>query len=144
MRNEPFVLRFIREEIHMVLPTISSIVITQTLYDILFQYAISKEKETKLEMMIKKMEAHIKSRVRAPFSMSMEELSFLDEGLEELRLLNWSKVPVSIFAVETGNDPLDEEGWELLTDHLDKLFTFTRLDGAGQHIKVFPLTIATY
>ena len=144
MSNDSFNLKFIREETHMVMSTIATIVITQTLYDILFQYAISEEKEHKLEIMIKKLEAHIKSKVRAPFSMSIEELSFLDDGLEELRLLNWAEVPILIFAVETAGDPLDEEGWEKLTEKLNRVITFSHYKKEEQLIKVFPLVITAY
>jgi len=144
MPIDSYSLKFIREETHMVLPTISSIIITQTLYDILFQYAISKEKEEKLETMIRKMEAHIKSKVKAPFSMSLAELGFIDDGLEELRLLNWAEVPVCIFEVETPAGPLDEDEWECLADQLDRLITFSPVEGVEHIIKVFPISIAAY
>lgn len=99
--SEPtrFQLTFIKQEQHLMLPRTSSILLTQNLYDILFQYVITPEKEEKLNYFINLLETHIKSKARAPFSMPLSELDFLDEGLEELRLLNWAEIPVSIFQI---------------------------------------------
>jgi hypothetical protein len=115
-----FRLDFIREEQHLMLPTITSIMLTQNLYDVLFQYVITEEREERLKKFIGMLESHIKRKDRAPFSMPVAELEFLDEGLEELRLLNWMEIPVAIFQV-TLDASIKEEDY---TDELDKVLTW--------------------
>lgn len=99
-----FTLSFIREERHLMMPTVKSILVTQALYDILFQYVISKEKEKNLQAFIDLLESHIKSKTKTPFSLPVSDLEFLEEGLEELKLLNWAEIPVSIFAINSNRD----------------------------------------
>jgi len=94
-----FSLKFIREEQHLMLPTITSIKLTQNLYDALFQYVLTAEKEELLKKFIEILEKHIKRKDRAPFSMPIAELEFLDDGLDELRLLNWMEIPVAVFEI---------------------------------------------
>jgi hypothetical protein len=115
-----FRLDFIREEQHLMLPTVTSIRLTQNLYDALFQYVITEEKESLLEKLIRMLESHIKRRDRAPFSVPVTDLEFLDEGLEELRLLNWMEVPVAIFQL-TLDANIKEEDYQ---DELEKVLTW--------------------
>lgn len=125
------------------MPALASIVLVQNLYDILFQYAISKEKEAKLELFIKKLETHIKSKSLAPFSISLEEMSFLGEGLDELRLLNWQQINLSLFEIVIDELNQDEENvWEALIVFLNTLFTCVRINDS-KVIKVFPSSMIT-
>ncbi len=110
-----FSLKFTKKEKHLLLPTVTSIIVVQNLYDILFQYVITPEKEQKLQDFIKLLESHIKSKQRAPFSMPLSELEFLDEGLQELKLLNWLEVPVSVFEISID---VDESAYE---DEMEKI-----------------------
>jgi len=114
-----FRLDFIREEQHLMLPTVTSIKLTQNLYDALFQYVITEEKEELLKKLIGMLESHIKRRDHAPFSMPVADLEFLDEGLEELRLLNWMEVPVAVFQL-TLDVSIKEEDY---ADELEKVLT---------------------
>ena len=138
-----FRLDFIREEQHLMLPTVTSIKLTQNLYDVLFQYVITEEKEELLKKLIGMLETHIKRRDQAPFSMAVADLEFLDEGLEELRLLNWMEVPVSIFQL-TLDASIKEEDY---ADELDKVLTwleglmiFSRPENS-QLIRVYPYVL---
>lgn len=138
-----FKLDFIREEQHLMLPTITSIKLTQNLYDVLFQYVITEEKEELLKKFIGMMETHIKSKDQAPFSMPIADLEFLDEGLEELRLLNWMEIPVAVFALTL--DPnikaedQAEESDKILT-YLESLMVFSCSEDKRQ-IRVYPYTL---
>lgn len=115
-----FRLDFIREEQHLMLPTVTSIKLTQNLYDALFQYVITVEKEALLKKLISMLESHIKRKDQAPFSMPISELEFLDEGLEELRLLNWMEVPVAVFQLSLDSSIKEEDHEE----ELDKILTW--------------------
>jgi len=112
-----FQLNYIKQEQHLMLPRTSSIVLTQNLYDILFQYVITPEKEAKLDNFIKILETHIKSKAVAPFSLPVSELEFLEEGLEELKLLNWAEIPVTVFQVNL-DACLNKESYE---DEIEKI-----------------------
>lgn len=69
-----FSLKFIREEQqHLMLPTITSIKLTQNLHNALFQYILTEEKEALLKKFIEMLEKHIK-RKDAPFSMPIADL----------------------------------------------------------------------
>jgi hypothetical protein len=139
-----FDLQFSHQEEHLVLPTITSIRVVQQLYDILFQYAITPEYEEKLKFFIGRMEKHIKSKPKAPFSMPLEDLKFLDEGLEEMKLLNWMQIPVSIFEiVPRGFDPADELAAEKVFNFLESIFTFNRWP-ESLRIAVYPSGLTRY
>lgn len=125
----PFSLTMIRREKHLVLPTVTSIVLVQNLYDILFQYVIDAHKEEILEEFIKRLEKHIKSKSATPFSAPLEELEFLNEGLEELRLLNWLEVPVMVFALEMETE--DPELRESVIDSLRNLMMVRAVPGTN-------------
>jgi len=115
-----FKLDFIREEQHLMLPTITTIKLTQNLYDALFQYVITEEKEELLKKVIGMLESHIKRKDQSPFSMPIADLEFLDEGLEELRLLNWIELPVAIFQLSLDAN-INEEDY---AEELDKVLTW--------------------
>lgn len=144
MEMPKFSLQFVNQEKHLLLPTISSIILAQNLYDILFQYAISEEKEEKLKNFISILEAHIKSKSRAPFSLPLSELEFLEEGLEELKLLNWFEVPVARFELQVNyaeEDP--EEQLALVLNFLESIVTFKRKSDSN-YIYVYPESLAIY
>ncbi|MEA4923840.1 MAG: hypothetical protein VB084_00900 [Syntrophomonadaceae bacterium] len=138
-----FKLDFIREEQHLMLPTITSIKLTQNLYDVLFQYVITEEREELLKKFIGMMEDHIKRKDQAPFSTPIADLEFLDEGLEELRLLNWIEIPVAIFQVTLDPDIKDEdqaEELEKITTWLEGLMVFS-WSADSRQIRVYPYTL---
>ncbi len=145
MEIPKFNLQFVNQEKHLLLPNISSIILAQNLYDILFQYAISEEKEQRLKNFISILEAHIKSKSRAPFSLPLSELEFLEEGLEELKLLNWLEVPVARFELQVDYDNGEdlEEQLSLLLNFLESILTFKR-ETDSSHIYVYPDSLAIY
>lgn len=131
--SQEFKLNFIRMEQHIMLPNTTSIILVQNLYEALFQYVIDPEKEANLKYFIEKLENHIKSKPRAPFSMPLDELDFLGEGLQELRLLNWLESPVAVFEIEiSGNANNSEEELEEIYNLLLDLLTFNKK--AGENI----------
>lgn len=135
-----FSLEFVKEEQHLMLPTVASIKLTQNLYDVLFQYLISEEQEAKLKRFIDMLEAHIKRKDQAPFSMPIAELEFLDEGLEELRLLNWMEVPVAVFRLSLPAEVAETDypdAVELTLGMLDRLMVFSH-PAEGDLIWVYP------
>jgi hypothetical protein len=139
-----FRLTLVKQDKHLRLPTVTSIIVVQNLYDILFQYLIDPDQESRLKQLIALMELHIKSKSRAPFSIPMEELEFLGEGLEELKLLNWAEVAVTVFRVEVpGEDEPAEEDLEPIFDLLEELLTFKRV-GDSDLIYVYPSRLTMY
>ncbi len=141
-----FQLSFIKQEQHLMLPRTSSILLTQNLYDVLFQYVITPEKEEKLTYFIKLLETHIKSKAIAPFSMPISELEFLDDGLEELRLLNWAELPVSVFQINLdaclNKDAYDEEV-EKITNLLESLMIVRRYKDSDL-VYLYPSNLVRY
>lgn len=124
-----FRLDFIREEQHLMLPTITSIKLTQNLYDALFQYLMTPDQEVLLKRFIEMLESHIKRKDRAPFSVPIAELDFLDEGLQELRLLNWMEIPVAVFQLSLDDTiPTDDYPDELdkVRSLLERLMVFSQ------------------
>jgi len=141
LRN--FKLEFVREEQHLMLSTISSIKLTQSLYDTLFQYVITEEKEELLKKFINLLETHIKSKDNSPFSLPISELNFLDEGLEELRLLNWMEVPVAVFQLsldEKINDDDYQEELDKILTQLERLMIYSR-PAEGNLVWVYPFLL---
>jgi len=120
----------VRCEKHLVLPTVTSIVLVQNLYDILFQYVIDAQKEEMLKAFIDRLEQHIKSKPTTPFSAPLEDLEFLNDGLEELRLLNWMEVPVTVFALEM-KDTDNEDIREAVIEHLRQLMIVRPVPGTN-------------
>lgn len=141
MQDTGFSLIFLREEQHLMIPTTSSIVLAQNLYDILFQYAITPEKETKLKAFIQVLEEHIKSKNKVPFSLPVEELNFLEDGLQELKLLNWREVPVTVFQIKSTVN--NEEEMESIHSRLENLMT-CKLVKANNLLYTFPSTLLRY
>ncbi|MEN6350473.1 MAG: hypothetical protein ABFD08_13895 [Syntrophomonas sp.] len=140
----PFKLNFLKQENHLLLHNVSSIILVQNLYDILFQYVISPDKEEKLKEFIDLLEAHIKSKTLAPFSIPREELEFLGEGLEELKLLNWIELPISLFEIQLENGPIDnEEQLESIFDLLEEVITFKHKPNSS-YIYVYPQGLTSY
>lgn len=138
-----FRLDFIREEQHLMIPTVTSIKLTQNLYDTLFQYVITEEKEELLKKVIALLESHIKRRDQAPFSMPIADLEFLDEGLEELRLLNWMEIPVAIFQLSLDSNIKAEdyeEELEKVLNCLEGLMIFSRPEDS-MLIRVYPYVL---
>lgn len=130
----------------MVLPTLTSIVLVQNLYDALFQYVLTKEQEEKLEGFIKTLEAHIKKKSRAPFSMPLDQIEFLGEGLQELRLLNWMEIPVLKFAINWQGETQPEDTENALQEALavfQDYFIFDRSPGS-QVVYAYPYRITAY
>ncbi|MGI5912478.1 MAG: hypothetical protein ACOX6E_07870 [Syntrophomonadaceae bacterium] len=134
-----FQLKFLRTEEHLLLPLITSIKVVQHLYDVLFQYAITPEEENKLQFFIKLMENHIKSKTKAPFSIPLSMLEFMDEGLQELKLLNWMQLKASVFEI-VGAD--SEEEMEKILEFLETICTFNRSE--SNIIYVYPKGLTTY
>ncbi|HNX27833.1 MAG TPA: hypothetical protein PKN87_00280 [Syntrophomonadaceae bacterium] len=142
MQTKPFKLEYLGEETHLLLPNVTSIILAQNLYDVLFQYVISPEKEEMLISFIKLLETHIKSKSRAPFSLPLSDLAFLDEGLQELRLLNWMEVPVSLFHISLSADA-SEEDYDNTYDFLKGVLTFNKKIKTND-IYVYPLGLTAY
>lgn len=94
-----FSLVYIGSQVHMMMPHTSSILVAQSLYDILFQYIMTPEKEALLKNFADRLREHIKTHPSAPFSLPMSKLTFLNEGLKELQLLNWQSIKVEVFRV---------------------------------------------
>jgi len=138
-----FDLKFLREEQHLMLPTITSIRLTQSLYDALFQYILTDDQEVKLQRFITMLEEHIKRKDQTPFSVPIEDLAFLDEGLQELRLLNWSEIPVAVFELIMPDAVAAEDleaNVDRVLDLLGRLIMFTRLPGSNL-LLVYPYTM---
>lgn len=136
-----FQLKYLGQEEHLLLPNVTSVRVVQHLYDVLFQYAITPEEEERLKSFISLMEAHIKSKPKAPFSMPLSQLEFLDEGLQELKLLNWMQLPASLFEIVTESD--DEEELEKIIRLLESMLTFNRQKESNL-IYVYPIGLTTY
>lgn len=139
-----FSLRFVEQKEHLLLPNVTSIKVVQHLYDVLFQYAITVEQEQKLKTFIDRIESHIKTKPRTPFSMPLTDLEFLDEGLEELRLLNWMQESLAIFDIVL-DDPTDNEAeiQEGILEMLESYMTFNRIPGTNQII-IYPQGLTAY
>lgn len=144
MPVKEFNLILVKQDTHLRLPTVTSIIVVQNLYDILFQYLIDAEQESRLKQLIGLMETHIKSKSRAPFSIPVEDLEFLGEGLEELKLLNWAEVAVTMFRIDMPEqEEPSEEDLEPIFDLLEDLFTYKRV-GESNLIYVYPSRLTMY
>jgi len=123
MRNS-FSLKYIGKEDHLIMPSLTKLVVTQTLYDILFQYVIEPEKERKLLEFIERIRTHMSDNAyrNTPFSVPVTEMQFLEEGLEELKLLCWQVAPVYTFAVEFPLSP-EAEGYEAVRDEVGQILS---------------------
>ena len=106
------------------MPPLSKLVVTQALYDMLFQYVLTPEKEKNLLDFINRIEVHQKSNQyrSTPFSLPVEELQFLEEGIEELKLLCWQLVPVHIFEIDIPALPSSED-YDKAKDQIEQILT---------------------
>ncbi len=113
------------------LPTLTTIKLTQNLYDALFQYVLTEDQEARLKKFINILEEHIKRKDQTPFSVPIKDLEFLDDGLEELRLLNWQEIPVTVFelVLPKSGEGDEEERMEPIIDLLERLAILTRPGG---------------
>jgi len=134
-------------EEHWMLPELTALVSVQSLYDILFQYLITEEKEKLLTAFTRKVEYYLTQRRtglgNAPFSVPVSELEFLEEGIEELRYLQWHKVPVYQVKVfnNNGDTPSPQE-WDAIELVLGTTLIYNRVsaDDYGS-IYVFPAAL---
>ena len=112
-KDNLFELKFLREERHLSLPNLTSLVLIKEIHDILYQYLVSAEKERLLNAFLDRLKAHV-ARERegygnGPFSIRIDELQFLEnEGLQELKYMNWVEVPVYVMEIKPKYDPEDE------------------------------------
>lgn len=53
-----------------------------------------------------------------PFSVPVNEMQFLEEGIEELKLLCWQVVPVYVFEIEF-SVPVSSSEFEAVKDQVD-------------------------
>lgn len=140
-KDNEFGLDFVKLENHYLLPRLTSIVLTQSLYEMLFQYVITPEKEKKLKEFIALLEGHVKSKSRSPFSIPATDLEFIGEGLQELKLLNWIEVPVAEFTIRLEESTADSsERLEQVLEFLEKILVFNR-KGESNTIYVYPSNI---
>ncbi len=135
-----FDLSFIRKEKHFILPTVKTIIIAQNLYDILFQYMITPEREESLRLFLSKLEKHIKSKPRAPFSIPYSELEFLEEGLQELKLLNWMELDVAICEIKVDGDDSDLEA---ILEELANFVIFNQVENTNM-LYIYPASLTRY
>ncbi|NLB17287.1 MAG: hypothetical protein GX825_00770 [Syntrophomonadaceae bacterium] len=117
-------MKYIGKEDHLMMPPLSKLVVTQALYDMLFQYVLTPEKEKNLLDFINRIEVHQKSNQyrSTPFSLPVEELQFLEEGIEELKLLCWQLVPVHIFEIDIPALPSSED-YDKAKDQIEQILT---------------------
>lgn len=115
-----FNMKYLGKEDHLMMPSLTKLVVTQTLYDILFQYVFTPEKEQKLLDFINRIQAHMSDNAyrNTPFSIPVSEMQFLEEGLEELKLLCWQVVPVYVFDIEF-SVPLSSPEYEAVKDQVE-------------------------
>lgn len=124
-----FNMRYFGKEDHLVMPPLTKLVVTQTLYDILFQYVLTPEKEQKLLDFINRVQRHLSDNAyrNTPFSVPVAEMEYLEEGLEELKLLCWQVVPVYVFEIEfsvSGSSPEFESVKDQVDLILSDLFVY--------------------
>ena len=143
LETKSFNLKFIRQEKHLMLPNVASIVVVQNLYDILFQYVINEEYEVKLKNFIDLLEKHIKTKPLAPFSMPLLELEYLGEGLDELKYIQWMEVPVAVFKLEFNIQEDYESELEPILNLLENIWIYNfHLD--NMQIWVYPSNLTRY
>ena len=74
----------------------------------------------------------------------MEDLDFLGEGLEELKLLNWAEVEVAVFRLEVlGRKSLADADLEAIFDLLEGLLTFKLVEDSDL-IYVYPSRLSLF
>lgn len=140
MKEPNFKIEFVRSEKHFLMPTFKTVYLAQNLYDILFQYVVNPEREEMLKLFLSKLEKHIKSKSKAPFSIPYSDLEFLEEGLQELRLLNWMELDVAVCNVIVDGD---QEAFEKTLALLENFITFNRVEDTNS-IYVYPSGLTKY
>lgn len=139
--NQPFAMKYVGQEEHLMAPPISKLFLAQSLYEVLFQYILDADMEEKLQAFTKKVEAHLDTKTfrKTPFSVPMEEVAFLDEGLSELKLLMWQKIPVFIFEVDIPV-ALDNPAYEAAKEAVERVFNelFVYVWRGEKEILVYP------
>lgn len=147
LKDSSFQLTYMGEEQHLMLPTNKTILLAGELYDILFQYLIFKDREDDLKRFIALLETHIKNKPSGPFSYPVEDLKFIDEGLQELSLLNWQEIPVQVYRLDFNFDTNDNDNnydYDLKRDEvfitLNKIFIYNQKVGTNI-IYVYPNNI---
>lgn len=115
-----FNMRYLGKEDHLMMPSLTKLVVTQSLYDILFQYVLTPDKEQKLLDFINRIQTHTSDNAyrNTPFSVPVTEMQFLNEGLEELKLLCWQVVPTYVFEIEFSASVSSPE-FEAVKDQVD-------------------------
>lgn len=106
------------------MPSLAKLVVTQSLYDMLFQYVLTPDKEQKLLDFINRIKTHMSDNAyrNSPFSVPVAEMQFLEEGLEELKLLCWQVVPVYVFDIQFSIPPSSPE-FESVKDQVDQVLS---------------------
>lgn len=119
-----FAMKYLRKEDHLMMPSLAKLVVTQALYEMLFQYVLTPEKEKDLLDFINRIEVHQKNNQyrTTPFSLPVEELQFLEEGIEELKLLCWQLVPVHVFEIEIPFPPSSGD-YDRAKDQTEQILT---------------------
>ncbi len=117
-----FGMRFIGKEDHLLMPPLTKLVVTQSLYDILFQYMLTPEQEQSLLNFLNRIQKHLAENPyrRTPFSVRVDELEFLEEGIKELKLLCWQQAPVHLFEIDYPEAATEEER-ERLKDQTEQI-----------------------
>lgn len=130
-------LKMVREEKHLALPNLTSMVLVKEIHDVLYQYLVSEEKERLLNLFLDRLKQHLARNKygNGPFSVRVEELQFLEEeGLEELKYMNWLEIPVYVLEVKVKVSPDDEEYDEYMetVNHvLDELLVYNWVPGTN-------------
>ena len=142
-KDNLFTLKLVREERHLALPTVTSLVLVKEIHDVLYQYLVDEEKERLLNMFLDKLKRHIdrEKEGNGPFSVPIQELEFLEqEGLDELKYMNWIEMPVYVFEIGLNVEPSDEsfeERLESVLSLLNELVVYNRIPGTNL-INVYP------
>jgi len=145
--NKGFILDWRESEEHWMLPELTALVSVQALYDILFQYLITEEKEKMLTAFTQKVEYYLTYRRtglgNGPFSVPADELAFLEEGVEELRYLQWHKVPVyQVKVLNNNGDTPSPEEWDAIELVLRTTLIFNRISSEDySRIYVYPAAL---
>ncbi len=142
-KDDLFTLKLVREEKHLALPTVTSLVLVKEIHDVLYQYLVDEEKERLLNLFLDKLKKHIdrQKEGNGPFSVPIQELEFLEqEGLDELKYMNWIEVPVYVFEIGLDIDPASKEyeaRLENVLSLLEELVVYNRIPGTN-FINVYP------
>ena len=78
MVNGLFSMRYIGKEDHLMMPSLTKLVVTQSLYDMLFQYVLTPEKEQRLLDFINQIRTHMNDNAyrNSPFQFLLPKWNF--------------------------------------------------------------------